>query len=67
MSDENTLRKLRDASLLAAKFFKDLAEVFDDRGHAGDNSKLKKLGDLSGDQQQSGKNGSRGANSPSKN
>lgn len=42
MSDENTLRKLRDASLLAAKFFKDLAEVFDDRGHAGDNSKLKK-------------------------
>ena len=47
VSDENTLGNLRDASLLAAKFFKDLAEIFDDRGHTGDNSKMKKLGDVS--------------------
>lgn len=31
MSDENLSRKLREASLLASKFFSDLAVIFDSK------------------------------------
>jgi|APCry1669189534_1035231.scaffolds.fasta_scaffold61181_1 hypothetical protein len=34
MSDENLSRKLREASLLASKFFSDLAVIFDSKTDA---------------------------------
>jgi hypothetical protein len=34
MSDENLSRKLKEASLLASKFFNDLAVIFDNKADA---------------------------------
>jgi len=53
--------------LLASKFFKEIAEIFDDQGlHAGESSKSKKLSDTLNDQKMYGKNGNKSSSTPLK-